>query len=220
VTAGYCFERDAANNSGPDAQTAPGRQVASKLTSPYTGYTIEAQIRLGDLPTAVDPEHVGLNVLVSDSDTRNKIGKTRVAWSPYPGVQGDPYRWGVAGLDGDTPPPGRPTTPPAPRWLFTPAKDVDSPQSILQAAQIGLPLAGGIAASGSDTLRFAGHATVNAGTIAVPLLATGPVRHMCSPTTRKPEPGPRQSRSRSTTPVEFVSGASTTHCVARPPPLP
>ena len=39
---------------------------------------------------------MGLNIFVYDSDTQDKTGQTRIGWSTWGGVQGDPYRWGVA----------------------------------------------------------------------------------------------------------------------------
>ena len=126
-------------------------QVASVVSAPYHGYTIETKIPLADLPAAVDPQHLGLNILVYDSDTQDLTGQTRLAWSPYGGVQGDPYRWGHASLPGYTPPAGRPTTPSEPVIPDTAALSVDSPQSILQAATDGVPLGvdAGLARPGS-----------------------------------------------------------------------
>jgi len=139
TTAGTaCFERDADNHQG-DAGTAPGMQVASVVSSPYAGYTLEVKIPLADLPSAVDPAHLGLNVFIYDSDTQDLTGQTRLGWSTYGGVQGDPYRWGHATLPGYTPPAGRPTTPADPTIEQTAALSIDSPQSILQSATDGGP---------------------------------------------------------------------------------
>ena len=60
-----------------------------------------------------DPAHLGLNIFIYDSDTQDKTGQTRIGWSTWGGVQGDPYRWGHATLPGYTPPAGRPTDPAA-----------------------------------------------------------------------------------------------------------
>jgi LmbE family N-acetylglucosaminyl deacetylase len=109
---GPCFERDADNHQGPGPLTAPGMTVASRPGR--TGYTIETKIPFADLPAAVDPARFGLNVLVYDSDTLDKTGQTRLAWSAWPGVQGDPYRWGRATLPGYRPPAGRPAVPSPP----------------------------------------------------------------------------------------------------------
>src|SRR4029078_9893338 len=35
---GPCFERDADNHQGPGAETAPGMEVCSKVSSPSNGY--------------------------------------------------------------------------------------------------------------------------------------------------------------------------------------
>ncbi|MEU0571946.1 sugar-binding protein, partial [Nonomuraea sp. NPDC005983] len=146
-----CFERDADNRQGPGEQTAPGMRVASKVA---TGeYTVEMAIPMEVLPGAVDPEHLGLNILVYDSDTQDKTGQTRIGWSTWGGVQGDPYRWGVATLPGYHPPAGRPTTPPDPVIPDTGLSSLDSPQSLEQAVRLGLPLAGGPAAKASESGR-------------------------------------------------------------------
>jgi LmbE family N-acetylglucosaminyl deacetylase len=150
TTAGAaCFERDADNRQGPGAETAPGMQVVSSVSSPYTGYTVETKIPLADLPAAVDPSRLAMDIFVYDSDADDKTGQTRIGWSTWGGVQGDPYRWGLATLPGYTPPPGRPTTAPPPVIPQTAAQSVDSPQSIIQAASTGVPLAAGAPAPGS-----------------------------------------------------------------------
>jgi hypothetical protein len=86
-------------------------EVRSVVSSPYTGYTLEVKIPLDLLPAAVDPARLGLNIFIYDSDTQDKTGQTRLGWSNFNGVQGDPYRWGHATLAGYTPPADRPTTP-------------------------------------------------------------------------------------------------------------
>ncbi len=144
-----CFERDADNHQGPGAETAPGMRVASKVS---TGeYAVEMAVPMEVLPGAVDPAHLGLNVLVYDSDTQDRTGQTRIGWSTWGGVQGDPYRWGIATLPGYLPPAGRPTTPPDPVIPDTGLSSLDSPQSLEQAVLLGLPLAGGPAAKPSES---------------------------------------------------------------------
>jgi LmbE family N-acetylglucosaminyl deacetylase len=167
-----CFERDADNHQGPGALTAPGMIVASKVSSPYTGYTIETKIPMADLPSAVDPRHMGLNVLAYDSDTQDKIGKSRIAWSPFGGVQGDPYRWGRASLPGYTPPAGRATTPKPPVLPEDPTLSATSPHTIEQSIDTGIPLAGGPAAVAWDTARLVAVATPS-GTSRVLVESTG-----------------------------------------------
>jgi LmbE family N-acetylglucosaminyl deacetylase len=167
-----CFERDADNHQGPGTETAPGMTVASKTSG--SGYTVETKIPLADVPAAVDPSRLGLNIFVYDSDTTDKTGQTRIGWSTWGGVQGDPYRWGLAELSGYTPPPGRPTTAPPPVIPRTAALSQDSPQSIIQAAGIGVPLAAGPAAPASDTASLTGTPQVSGGSTTFRLLATGP----------------------------------------------
>ncbi|AYY14116.1 GlcNAc-PI de-N-acetylase [Actinobacteria bacterium YIM 96077] len=135
-----CFQRDADNNQGPGAETAPGIEVASVVRDPYDGYTIEAKIPFDVLPDTVDPERMGFNVLLYDSDTQDNTGQTRIGWSTFGGVQANPFGWGLAtlpGLEESAPDPVEPTLP------SEAARSVDSPQSIEQAAIDGVPLGGG-----------------------------------------------------------------------------
>ncbi|WP_026411848.1 sugar-binding protein [Actinomadura oligospora] len=169
-----CFERDADAHQGTGAETAPGMQVASVVNKPYDGYTIEAKIPFKDLPTAVDPARMGLNIFVYDSDTQDKTGQTRIGWSTWGGVQGDPYRWTLTSLPGYTPPAGLPTTPPPPVMPTDAATSVNSPESILQSVRTGVPLAATAAAPADDTARIVGKPEVSGGSVTFKLLATGP----------------------------------------------
>jgi hypothetical protein len=144
-----CFLRDADNRQGPGEETAPGMRVAAKVTAGQ--YAVEMAIPMENLPGAVDPEHLGLNILVYDSDTQDKTGQTRIGWSTWGGVQGDPYRWGVATLPGYQPPPGRPITPPDPVIPDTGLSSLDSPQTLEQAVRVDVPLAGGPAAGAAKS---------------------------------------------------------------------
>ncbi|NUW42321.1 sugar-binding protein [Nonomuraea rhodomycinica] len=162
-----CALRDADNHQGP----ATGVRIASKVSS--GAYAVELAIPMEQLPGAVDPAHLGLNILVYDSDTQDKTGQTRIGWSTWGGVQGDPYRWGVATLPGYQPPAGRPTTPPDPVIPATGLSSLDSPQSLEQAVRLGLPLAGGPAAKASESGR-ATSATGGQGAAKVTLRAAGP----------------------------------------------
>ncbi|MFC7489490.1 MULTISPECIES: sugar-binding protein [unclassified Knoellia] len=139
---GPCYLRDADAHQGDGPVTAPGMKVASKVTQPYTGYVVETAIPMSLLPSAVDPAHMGLNVLPYDSDTQDKTGQTRLGWSVWGGVQGDPYRWGDVSLEGYVPPAGRPTTPADPVIPTEALQSVDSPQSIEQAVRTNVALAG------------------------------------------------------------------------------
>jgi hypothetical protein len=106
---GPCAERDADNWQGPAATTAPGMQVASTVSDPYAGYLLEVKIDLADLPSAVDPNRLGLNVIGYDSDTQDLTGQNRFAWQNVGPAQVVPFRWGLATLPGYTPPADRPT---------------------------------------------------------------------------------------------------------------
>jgi len=165
-----CALRDADNHQGPIAQSAPGVRWASQVTAPFTGYVVEVAIPLAELPAAVDPQRLGLNVLVYDSDTQDKTGQTRIGWSVWGGVQGDPYRWGLARLAGYPAPPERPAD--APVIPDEALSSLDSPQSIEQAARINVPLSGGAAAprSASGWVTSA-HAGPNG--VTVRLVASG-----------------------------------------------
>ncbi|MHA4815896.1 sugar-binding protein [Streptomyces aculeolatus] len=140
---GALAERDGDNRQGPAAVTAPGMRVVSAVSDPYQGYTIEAKIALADLPAAADPAKFALNVLVYDSDTDDKTGQTRLAWSPFGSAQADPYVWGNAALEGYTPPADRPTEPAEPEIPTDAARSEDSPASVEQSRRTGVPLAVG-----------------------------------------------------------------------------
>ncbi|WP_438483925.1 sugar-binding protein [Streptomyces sp. S186] len=138
---GPCAGRDGDNHQGPAATTAPGMAVAATVTEPYTGYTVEAKIPFSVLPAAVDPNRLTANVLVYDSDTKDKTGKSRLAWSPFGSAQADPYVWGPLRLPGYHSPVGRPTRPAD--IPLEAARSKDSPASVAQARRTGVPLAVG-----------------------------------------------------------------------------
>ena len=138
---GPCTARDADNKQGPIDN--PDIEVASKLKEPFTGYVIEGKIPASALPSTVDPKHLGLNLFIYDSDTQDKAGQTRIGWSTWGGVQGDPYRWGIAELPGWTPPEVETQDPVIPLDAL---ESIDSPQSIAQAARTGVALSGARAA--------------------------------------------------------------------------
>jgi len=152
--------RDADHRQGPIAKTAPGMVVRATISEPYTGYTIEAKIPFADLPASVDPERMGLNIFIYDSDTQDKTGQTRLGWSTWGGVQGDPYRWGHAVLSGYEAVGG---------IGFEAARSVTSPLSILQSLEDGIPLAGGRDAG--DVLHFVSDPRVRGGNVTVELRA-------------------------------------------------
>ncbi len=150
---GPCYLRDADAHQGDGADTAPGMTVASTVTDPFTGYTVETAIPMALLPSAIDPERMGLNILPYDSDTQDKTGQSRIGWSVWGGVQGDPYRWGRVQLEGYQPPGDRPTTPAEPVIPTEALSSLDSPQSIGQAVRTNVALAG-LPASASDELAW------------------------------------------------------------------
>ncbi len=149
-----CAERDADNSQGPigqfpqiggtetteiaDGNVAPGFEAVSRLKEPYTGYVIETKIPMADLPSTIDPEKMGFNMFIYDSDTQDKTGQTRLGWSTFGGVQGDPYRWGRLTVAGDVPQ----VDTQAPDLSFPGLNSLDSPQSISQAVRTGVPLSG------------------------------------------------------------------------------
>ncbi len=134
--------RDRDNWQGEAAITAPGMQVAVKMAptaAEYTGYDMEVKIPFAVLPDNLDPQHVGFNVVINDSDTQNKAAQNRVGWSTFPGMRADPWRWGIITLDGVQDAGSKPKKPILPD---TAARSVSSPQSILQSAADQVPLGG------------------------------------------------------------------------------
>lgn len=125
--------RDADHSQGPIASTASGMVVRSKVSEPYTGYTIEAKIPMSVLPAPIDPKRMGLNIFIYDSDTQDKTGQSRLGWSTWGGVQGDPYRWGHAYMPE--------YEPPLDLWQDV-GHSTASPQSIIQSLKDGIPLGG------------------------------------------------------------------------------
>ncbi len=150
-----CAARDADNRQGPigtfelvggsgtpqlaPGNTAPGFEMISRLKQPYSGYVLEAKIPMSALPDTIDPDEMGFNAFVYDSDTQDKTGQTRLGWSTFGGVQGDPYRWGQVVLNGAAPP-AVPTS--EPLLDFPALNSVESPPSIMQAIRTGVPLSG------------------------------------------------------------------------------
>ena len=165
---GPCYLRDADAHQGDGPATAPGMTVAAKVSEPYTGYTVETAIPMALLPSAVDPQRMGLNILPYDSDTQDKTGQTRIGWSVWGGVQGDPYRWGRAVLDGYQPPADRPTAPAAPVIPTEALSSLDSPQSIEQAVRTNVALAGR-PASAAGELAWVDQARLRGETVQVRL---------------------------------------------------
>jgi hypothetical protein len=154
-----CWQRDADNRQGPGAATAPGMTVVSKVSAPYTGYTIEASIPFAVLPDAVDPARMGFNVLVYDSDTQDLTSQSRLGWSTFTGVRADPYRYGLVTLPGYAPAARQPS---APVFPDTAARSVHSPQTIAQSARDGVAPAA-VPRLPATALRLTGARTVTGG---------------------------------------------------------
>lgn len=147
--------RDADAYQGPVSETAPGFEVASALTEPYAGYVLETYVPFDALPAEFDPASAAMNIFIYDSDTQDLTGQSRLGWSTWNGVQGDPYRWGkvtlegyegasaspVAGASDATPVTGSGAVD-APVLPLDVAESTLSPQSIAQSAADGVPLAG------------------------------------------------------------------------------
>lgn len=145
-----CFARERDNHQG-GPETAPGLQVASVVSSgPYNGYRIEVKVPFSVLPDNVDAEKMGLNILVNDSDTQDLSSQTRVGWSTWSGVRADPWRWGVAKLEGYQ---TQPSSPKAPIMPDTAAMSVNSPQTVLQSS-VDKVAPGGWAALSDDTIKI------------------------------------------------------------------
>ncbi len=96
--------RDADARPGLMEETAPGTRLISWRTA--DGYALRAAIPLREigLNPGAARGRVGLNVLVYDGDKTNaapgeNINRSRLAWSPRPGVQGRPEDWGRAVLE-------------------------------------------------------------------------------------------------------------------------
>lgn len=151
---GAAAYRDADAYQGPIATTAPGMEVASTVSDPYSGYVIETLIPFDALPADLDPQNAAMNIFIYDSDTQDLTGQTRLGWSTWGGVQGDPYRWGKTifeGFEGGATPEVSPVASPVaggepqvdePILPLDVALSVDSPLSILQSANDGVGLGG------------------------------------------------------------------------------
>ena len=85
-------------------ETAPGTRLVSWRTP--DGYAIRAAIPLTEIGMnpGVSAHRLGVNVLIYDGDKIDaapgeNINRSRLAWSPRPGVQGRPEDWGRADLE-------------------------------------------------------------------------------------------------------------------------
>jgi LmbE family N-acetylglucosaminyl deacetylase len=200
---GPCWSRDADNHQGystgplastvSDAPNAAGVQVAStaswvgsnETTTPHAyaggGYDLEVKIPMADLPAAVDPAKLGLNITPYDNDNTAAAGtttlrhidnSTRLGWSALGSVQSDPYRWGQASLTGYVPPSDRPTTPTPPNVSNPNLNGMLSPQTIAQSARDGVPISGRVPAPAGNRLKVA-TATLNRSSVDLDITSTG-----------------------------------------------
>jgi LmbE family N-acetylglucosaminyl deacetylase len=180
---GPCWERDADHHQGystgplaktiADAPNAPGVKVASSAkwvgdnntTTDHSysggGYNLEVKVPMKDLPAAINPHSMGLNITPYDNDNTAKKGSnklrhidnsTRLGWSAFPSVQSDPYRWGKATVDGYTPPSGRRTKPSDPIIGHPNLDGSKSPQTIAQSSRNNVPIAGRKPTSRNDEI--------------------------------------------------------------------
>jgi LmbE family N-acetylglucosaminyl deacetylase len=201
---GPCWERDADHHQGystgpladtvADAPNAPGVQVASSARwvgdngtttdHSYTGggYDLEVKIPMADLPAAVDPQHIGLNITPYDNDDtaaggtttlRHIDNSTRLAWSAFGSVQSDPYRWGQATVDGYTPPADRPTAVGAPIVGHPNRDGTQSPQTIAQSARNRVPIAGRTPAPAGERITDVTRPVVRHGRVSVRITTSG-----------------------------------------------
>lgn len=155
--------RDADAFQGPISETAPGMEVASSVSEPYTGYVIETFIPFDALPAPVDPEELAMNIFVYDSDTDDLTGQTRLGWSVWGGVQGDPYRWGHVTLEGYSATDGGELE--EPQIPTEAAQSGNSPWSIIQSANDGVGLAGQPVVSESGQMSLTEGPTVADGVL-------------------------------------------------------
>ncbi len=159
--------RDADAFQGPVGSTAPGFEVASTVSEPYTGYVLETLIPWDVLPADVDPQEAAMNIFIYDSDTQDLTGQTRLGWSTWNGVQGDPYRWGLTEFEGYTPPADARTEPDDPRMPLDVAQSNNSPQSIAQSARDGVGLAGKATLSEDEGVQVLDEMVIENGQVSV-----------------------------------------------------
>jgi hypothetical protein len=88
-------------------------------------------------------------------------------------VQGDPYRWGHAYLDGYVPPAGRPSTIKTPIIDATAALGVDSAQTIDNAAKSVVPIGGYAGVAAKDRLSIISGPTLTSTGMRVGIKANG-----------------------------------------------
>lgn len=98
--------RDADANQGLVEGTAPDTKLFSQRTS--DGYHIRAAIPFAEIGLPADARRLGFNLIIYDGDKADalpgeNINKSRLAWSPRPGVMGRPEDWGRIDLESQEP---------------------------------------------------------------------------------------------------------------------
>jgi len=95
-------ERDADANQGLVEETAPKTRLCCWRTA--EGYRIQAAIPFDEIGITRGEKRLGFNLIIYDGDKKDaglgeNINKSRIAWSPRPGVQGRPEDWGRIDLE-------------------------------------------------------------------------------------------------------------------------
>jgi LmbE family N-acetylglucosaminyl deacetylase len=103
--------RDADANPGPLERIQSKIHLASRITA--TGYVVEAHILWSEIAQAPNPipwagMKIGFNVILyhagkKEARVGEDVGKSRLAWSCWPGVPGRPEVWGRAFLEPSPP---------------------------------------------------------------------------------------------------------------------
>ena len=98
--------RDADARPGPLEQIKSGIRLASRLTP--AGYVVEAHVPWEEIGlsvgrSALAGSRLGFNVILYHAGKKNArigedVGKSRLAWSFWPGAPGRPEVWGQAVL--------------------------------------------------------------------------------------------------------------------------
>jgi LmbE family N-acetylglucosaminyl deacetylase len=89
--------RDADANQGLVEETALNTRLFSRRTP--DGYRVQAAIPFAEIGLQADAKRLGFNLIIYDGDKADalpgeNINKSRLAWSPRPGVMGRPEDWG------------------------------------------------------------------------------------------------------------------------------
>lgn len=163
--------RDADHHQGDAATTAPGMRWAVRRTA--SGYDYEVGIPISCLPGKINPKDFGLNILYYHSASPDRVGRTRIGWSVWGGVQGDPYRWGRARLESYGSRLWPEVNQVEPVMPLEALLSWHSPQAIEQAVRTGVPLAGlpGLCEGEAGLIDFA---KAGRGRVVVGLVAAAP----------------------------------------------